>query len=362
MKVLSLLFIVLAIPLSAVVPTVEFSPKLQPLFDTLISDEAPTLVGKEYNIPLQIKQVSEQSLIFSDAYIQQDKETKYQFVKWKFEPEVIAPYLEKQGAVVLVSLRVEEINKHQADMPYIAATILELSAYKENKGDSFFEYLTNLTGALAYVIIFLVLVASGLGFPLPEDIPLIASGYLAWEGHTTLLGSFLVSMVGIGLGDSILYWIGRKMGMRLLDPKRPKPMFAPKRVRRVRAYFRKYGEKIVFFARFVAGFRAVAFFMAGALKMRYRNFIFYDGLAALLSVPIWIAIGYGLGHYFGDHIEDILEVIKQFKLWFGVAIAVIVVVVVSRMIYKYRQFKKNAVLAESEAAANADILDDEESR
>lgn len=217
--------------------------------------------------------------------------------------------------------------------------------------DNFFVYLTDLSGGLAYLIIFVVLVASGLGLPLPEDIPLIAAGYLAWEGHTSLLGSFLVSMIGIGLGDSALYWIGRKMGIRLLDPNRPKPFFPPKRVRRVRAYFRKYGEKIVFFARFVAGFRAIAFFMAGALKMKYRHFILYDGLAALLSVPIWIAIGYGLGHYFGDHIEEILETVKQFKLGVTVVIGIVVILLVGRIVYKYRQAKKIAALAESERQA-----------
>ena len=40
--------------------------------------------------------------------------------------------------------------------------------------------------------------------------------------------------------------------------------FKPEKIRRVRAYFRKYGDKLVFFARFVAGFRPVVFLYGGS--------------------------------------------------------------------------------------------------
>ncbi len=208
--------------------------------------------------------------------------------------------------------------------------------------DKLFVYLTDLSGSVAYAIIFGILVACGLGLPLPEDIPLVAAGYLVWDDTLTWFGALAVTLLGVLIGDSVLFWIGSKFGMRLLDPRRKKPFFPPDRVRRVKAYFRKYGYKIIFFARFVAGFRAVAFFMAGAMKMPYRTFIIYDGLAALLSVPIWIGLGFGLGHYFGDEIGRILSSLRHFKTGFSVLLGIVIVGFLIHAFRKYLSAKRAA--------------------
>lgn len=214
--------------------------------------------------------------------------------------------------------------------------------------ENLFIYLTNLSSNVAYLIIFGILVACGLGFPLPEDMPLIAAGYLCWDGTMNIFPAIIVTMAGVLVGDTILFYLGSKLGIRFLDSEKVQTLFSPKKVRRTRAYFRKYGEKIVFFARFVAGFRAVAFFMSGAMKMPYRRFILLDGLAALISVPVWIAIGYGLGHYLGDEISSILKSMKHLKTGFTVVIAVITAVVVIRSYLKYRTaIKKKQARARS---------------
>lgn len=206
-----------------------------------------------------------------------------------------------------------------------------------------FDYLIDLSGSASYGIIFGILVACGLGFPLPEDVPLIATGYLVWDGTMKWWPAFGVTMLGVLVGDTILFYIGRKLGLRILESGR---VLKKEKVRRTRAYFRKYGDKLVFFARFVAGFRAAAFFLAGAMKMKYRRFVFYDGLAALLSVPIWIAIGYGMGHVFGDEIAQGLKKLEQFKNILSIAFLVIMVGVGVRMYIKY---KKGKALKESHA-------------
>lgn len=206
--------------------------------------------------------------------------------------------------------------------------------------EKLFIYLTDLSSGFAYVIVFGILVACGLGFPLPEDIPLVASGYLIWDGTMAWAPAIAVTLLGVGIGDSILFFIGHKLGMRILEPSATRgPLFPIERVRRTRAYFRKYGEKIVFVARFVAGFRAVAFFMAGAMNMPYRHFIVLDMLAALLSVPIWIGLGYGLGHYFGDEIGTILLKLKSFKHGVSLLTLAVVSVVVVKLLLKYRAAK-----------------------
>lgn len=206
--------------------------------------------------------------------------------------------------------------------------------------DKLFYYLTDLSGGVAYAIVFGILVACGLGFPLPEDIPLIATGYLVWDETMSWAPAIAVTMGGVLIGDTILFFLGRRLGMRILHGERPPSFLNPDKIRRTRAYIRKYGDKIVFIARFVAGFRAVAFFMAGAMKMPYSRFIWLDGLAALLSVPLWIGIGYGLGHMFGDEISAILHSVKHVKNIVTVVILTIVGAILVRMVIKWQQAKR----------------------
>jgi membrane protein DedA with SNARE-associated domain len=205
--------------------------------------------------------------------------------------------------------------------------------------EQLFYFLTDLSGSVSYWIVFGILIACGLGFPLPEDVPLIATGYLVWDQTMRFWPALAIALGGVLLGDSLLFHFGRQLGLRILKSKRPLGFLKPEKVRRTRAYFRKYGDKIVFFARFVAGFRAVAFFMAGAMKMRFWRFLLLDAVAGMLSVPVWIGIGYLFGYYFGEEISQILIKMKHLKNWFTLVSITIVILVIIRSVLKYRQSK-----------------------
>lgn len=217
--------------------------------------------------------------------------------------------------------------------------------------EKLFLRITEMSSLTAYSVVFAILIACGLGFPLPEDVPLIASGYLIWEGTMEWFPALVVAMAGVLLGDTILFFVGRKIGKQLLQGDRVKTFFPPERVRRVRAYFRKYGDKLVFFARFVAGLRAIVFFMAGAMKMKYWRFIWLDGMAALISVPLWIFLGWFLGHLFGDEISKLLKSMKDIKTAFTVVVVLIVSGFVLHNYRKFAQAKKLKKLKRKKASA-----------
>ncbi len=201
-------------------------------------------------------------------------------------------------------------------------------------------YLTNLSTNIAYLVIFGILMACGIGLPLPEDIPLIATGYLIWDGTMSWVPALIVTIGGVLIGDTFLFFLGRKVGKRILRQHKFQTLFPPHRVRRAAAYFRKYGDKLVFFARFVAGLRAVVFFMAGAMKVRYTRFLLLDGLAALLSVPAWVALGYGFGHFFGDEISVMLKHLKEVKTALSILVAIGLISVGIRWYANHRANKK----------------------
>src|SRR4051812_18478430 len=98
--------------------------------------------------------------------------------------------------------------------------------------EKLFIYLTNLSSNVAYLIIFGILVACGLGFPLPEDMPLIASGYLCWDGTMDPFPAFLITCAGVLAGDTILFFLGRKMGIKFLEKEKVQTLFKPEKIRR----------------------------------------------------------------------------------------------------------------------------------
>ena len=198
--------------------------------------------------------------------------------------------------------------------------------------DTFLPYLVDLAESSPYVVLFFVLTLCGIGLPLPEDVPMILAGIFVAKGDMHFAGALAISIAGVLAGDTLLYLAGRRLGKKALRSPLIEKKLGKRRLRRLRALYRLRGDRVVFFARFVMGVRLVAFFLAGALAVRYRRFLLLDGLGALLSVPIWIALGTWLGHTYGDDIQKVLDATAPARNAIGVVIAVVAVIVIVRWV------------------------------
>lgn len=156
---------------------------------------------------------------------------------------------------------------------------------------------------LAYAGVLGVLLLCGLGLPLPEDVVLITGGYLSHEGHARLGPMLVVGFVGILLGDSIIFFAGRRLGARFAGSRLMRRILSAEKQERVQEYFGRWGNLIVIAARFMPGLRAPTYFTCGGTRMPYWQFLMYDGMAALVSAPLWVI----LGHIGGDSIHAVIE-------------------------------------------------------
>ena len=159
--------------------------------------------------------------------------------------------------------------------------------------DALYHFLLNFKGPAAYVGVLFVLITCGLGVPLPEDVPLITGGYVASRGGS-LTAMILVGLAGILIGDSIIFRFGQTYGEKLLETRLGKHI-PGERVQRTIHLFEKHGPKFIMVARFVPGLRAVTYFVAGTTGVQYWKFILYDGIAACVSAPAWVYLGYWAG-------------------------------------------------------------------
>lgn len=172
--------------------------------------------------------------------------------------------------------------------------------------------LGDAQGFIAYAAVFGILVACGLGVPLPEDISLILGGFLAHKGAASLPVMMVVGFAGILVGDSLIFFAGRRLGTKLgKNPSASGGFFArivtPEKRAKVEGLFAKHGQKIVCIARFMPGVRAVTYFTAGSVGMSYWRFIFWDGLAALLSAPVFVWLGF----HFGGELDMLIDKFKE---------------------------------------------------
>jgi membrane protein DedA with SNARE-associated domain len=105
----------------------------------------------------------------------------------------------------------------------------------------------------------------------------------------------------------------------------------------VRAYFRKFGSKVVLIGRFTPGFRFTIFFTAGTLHLRPSVFLIYDFSAAAFSVPVLVYSAW----YFGGQIDRVVKYTRQTEHGILVAIAVVIAVLV---IKAWRRRKRHEAL------------------
>lgn len=157
----------------------------------------------------------------------------------------------------------------------------------------FLDFLIRLFTEHGYIAVFVVLLLSGFGIPLPEDISLVAGGVIAGLGYANVHVMVVVGLAGVLVGDIIMFLTGRHFGARALRLRWVSCVLTPRRYAKVQHKFARYGNRMMFFARFLPGLRTAVYITAGmSHRVSFTRFILFDGLAAVLSVPFWVYLGY----------------------------------------------------------------------
>jgi len=148
---------------------------------------------------------------------------------------------------------------------------------------------------ILYVLTFLVLIVCGLGLPFPEELIFLASGFACHRLNANVMVLCAIGVLGILASDTIPFFVGRRYGIEFLTQRHFAGILSIKNLEWTHEFFRKHGSKAVFFGRFVPGLRMPTNFMAGSMGVRYRSFIVWDLLGALITCPISVVLAYYLG-------------------------------------------------------------------
>jgi membrane protein DedA with SNARE-associated domain len=114
----------------------------------------------------------------------------------------------------------------------------------------------------------------------------------------------------------------------------------------LRANLEKKTFLTIFVARHLFYLRTITFLVCGAVRVSFTRFLIADAIAALITAPLMLGIGY----LFGQHYDHIVSIVKQVKL-------LLVLVGVGIAVYLYVRFR-NKVESHAEEAEESDEQDE----
>lgn len=186
-----------------------------------------------------------------------------------------------------------------------------------------------------YPLLFMIFVIASLGVPIPEDIPLIAAGVILriHPGTASWTGTLLVSLIGIMSGDIILYTLGRRWGRDVFAHRSVAWLITPDRLASMSAKFARHGVWMVFVGRLFMGVRAVMCLTAGVTHFPFWKFLLADVAGAIVSIPLFV----GLGYFFAHMLDTLREYIADVQIALLVAAVVAAAIIVPIVLVRRRR-------------------------
>lgn len=187
--------------------------------------------------------------------------------------------------------------------------------------------ITESLGGLTYGGVFILALLSNLFIPVPEEIVLLAMGYLTGIGifaYPVVMGIFILGML---TSDYLLYSLSKK-GSKLTAKLQRR--LEEKGILKNKEYVSKNIDNIIFFSRFLVYLRFIGPVLSGAVGVERRRFLKFDFLALVVYVNLFL----GLGNYFHKQISIIADGVANLKNYLLIGLAVFASIFILRYIQK----------------------------
>lgn len=184
-------------------------------------------------------------------------------------------------------------------------------------------------GQFSYWGIFGVSFMANVIIPVPEEIVLLALGYLSGTGHIDIFTTIPVVILGLLASDIAMYALargGNKIVGGIYD------RFFASRLKNRQDWITHHMDKVIFYSRFMVQLRFIGPFLAGHFKVPFRKFITYELAALVIYVPLLL----WTGKYFQSRIVRVIDGVGVLR---NVILFILgAVVLVSLLRYSYRRF------------------------
>ncbi len=139
-----------------------------------------------------------------------------------------------------------------------------------------------------YWVIFFAIFLEDFGLPMPGETVLIICSLFAALGKLNIVLVGILGFSGAVLGDNTGFAIGHYGGRKIILSWGKYVFLTEKRLKKLEGYFRKRGGLIITVARFIQGLRQFNGIVAGISNVRWKKFILYNIIGAVLWVGMWV--------------------------------------------------------------------------
>jgi membrane protein DedA with SNARE-associated domain len=180
--------------------------------------------------------------------------------------------------------------------------------------NQFTEYVASASG-WAYAVVFLLALLDAVLPVVPGETAVITAGVVAAGGRLSVPLIVVSATAGAVAGDNTAYLVGRRFGPAVTGR-----FFGGEKARRRLSWagrqLSQRGGQLILAGRFIPGGRTVVTLSAGMLRFRWRRFLAFDAVAAL----VWALYAAFLGYFGGRAFEHAAW--KGLLLALGVGFAV----------------------------------------
>lgn len=183
-------------------------------------------------------------------------------------------------------------------------------------------------GALVYLVVFIVsmLESSPIGALFPGILVMFYFGSVISQGYMSLIPCIIVSVLGAVIGDIVSYYLGRYGSKFFKEEHR---YLSTKNLEIGKAVFDKYGAKSIVLARFIGPIRPVVPIVAGMTRMKFKVFMIWNFLGALLWSVLYLSLGVIVGKNW--------QIVAGYLSEAGLILAIIIVIFAVYLLRKERK-------------------------
>lgn len=167
------------------------------------------------------------------------------------------------------------------------------------------DWIVDLFARYGYAVVFVGVFLENAGLPVPGETTLLAGAALAHYGRLSLARVIVTAIAAAVLGDNLGFLIGRRAGRGLIERHGWRIGLTRARLDQFNRFFARHGAKTVFIARFITGLRVFGAVLAGASRLRWSTFLFYNASGAVVWSTTIALVGYALGESW-DRLERLI--------------------------------------------------------
>lgn len=156
-------------------------------------------------------------------------------------------------------------------------------------------FIVSVISHAGYPGIVLLMAIESACIPLPSEIIMPFSGYLALLGRFKLSWVAVAGALGCNVGSTVAYYIGLAGGRPLAERYGQYILISRRDLDLADRWFKRYGDWTVFFSRLLPVVRTFIALPAGAARMNFLRFTIYTFLGSLPWCWVLAYIGLKLG-------------------------------------------------------------------